>query len=85
MTYDLNQALKLLKKKAQDYASYKFSSKESMAIFAFFDLTQEFVTLNNLYRTAVAVIKFFFKYESCIQSGPKIILCCFIAAALKDF
>jgi len=68
LTHDLDQALKLLKKKEQDYASYKFSSKESMAIFAFFDLTQEFATLNNLYRIAVAVIKFFFKYESCIYT-----------------
>jgi signal transduction histidine kinase len=68
LTHDLNQALKLLKKKEQDYTSYKFSSKESMAIYAFFDLTQEFATLNNLYRIAIAVIKFFFKYESCIYT-----------------
>ena len=68
MAHDLDQALRLLKKKEHDYTAYKFSSKESMAIFAFFDLAQEFATLNNLYRIAVAVIKFFFKYESCIYT-----------------
>lgn len=68
MTHDLDQALNLLKKKEKDYTAYKFSSKESMAIFAFFDLAQEFATLNNLYKIAVAVIKFFFKYESCIYT-----------------
>jgi len=68
LTHDLDQALNLLKKKEKDYTAYKFSSKESMAIFAFFDLAQEFATLNNLYKIAVAVIKFFFKYESCIYT-----------------
>jgi len=63
---DLDQALELLKKKEQDYTAYKFKTKETMAIFAFFDLAQEFATLNNLYRIAVAVIKFFFNYESYI-------------------
>ncbi len=68
MAHDLDQAIKALTKKEQDYRAYKFSSKESMAIFAFFDLAQEFATLNNLYRISVAVIKFFFKYESCIYT-----------------
>ena len=68
LTHDLDQALRLLEKKERDYAAYKFSSKESMAIFAFFDLTQEFSAINNLYRIAVAVIKFFFKYDSCIYT-----------------
>ena len=68
MAHDLDQALKLLKKKEQDYIAYKFRTRESMAIFAFFDLAQEFATLNNLYRIAVTVIKFFFKYESCIYA-----------------
>ena len=81
MAHDLDQALRLLKKKEQDYATYKFSSKESMAIFAFFDLAQEFATLNNLYRIAVAVIKFFFKYESCIyttssENNDLLLNCC---------
>ena len=68
MAHDLDQALELLKKKERDYASYRFRTKESMAIFAFFDLAQEFATLNNLYRIAVTVIKFFFNYESCIYT-----------------
>jgi len=65
---DLDQALELLKKKEKDYIAYKFRTKESMAIFAFFDLAQEFATLNNLYRIAVAVINFFFNYESCLYT-----------------
>jgi hypothetical protein len=62
--HDLDQALELLKKKQQDYTAYKFRTKETMAIFAFFDLAQEFASLNNLYRIAVAVVSFFFDYES---------------------
>ncbi len=68
MGNDLDQAFELLKKKKQDYTAYRFRTKESMAIFAFFDLAQEFATLNNLYRIAVAVINFFFNYESCIYT-----------------
>jgi signal transduction histidine kinase len=65
---DLDQALELLEKKEQDYTAYKFRTKETMAIFAFFDLAQEFATLSNLYRIAVAVVHFFFNYESCIYT-----------------
>ena len=68
MGNDLDQAFELLKKKEQDYIAYRFRTKESMAIFAFFDLAQEFATLNNLYRISVAVINFFFNYESCIYT-----------------
>ncbi len=66
MGHDLDQALDLLKKKQKDYTAYRFKTKETMAIFAFFDLAQEFASLNNLYRIAVAVIGFFFNYQSCI-------------------
>ena len=68
MAHDLDQAYEILKKKEKDYTAYRFKTKETMAIFAFFDLAQEFATITNLYRTAVAVIKFFFGYESCIYT-----------------
>ncbi|MBA7666538.1 Adaptive-response sensory-kinase SasA [subsurface metagenome] len=68
MVHDLDQAYEILKKKEKDYTAYRFKTKETMAIFAFFDLAQEFATITNLYRTAVAVIKFFFGYESCIYT-----------------
>ena len=88
MTHDLNQALKLLKKKKQDYTAYKFRTKESMAIFAFFDLAQEFATLNYLYRIAVTVINFFFNYESCIYTvrpeDSAILLHCCTTEGLLD-
>ena len=68
MDHDLDQVLELLKKKEQDYTAYRFKSKETMAIFAFFDLVQEFATLNSLYRIAVAVVHYFFHYDCCIYS-----------------
>ncbi len=68
MGHDLDEALDLLKKKQKDYTAYRFKTKETMAIFAFFDLAQEFASLNNLYRIAVAVIGFFFNYQSCIYT-----------------
>jgi signal transduction histidine kinase len=68
LSHDLDQAFEILKKKQEDYTAYQFKAKETMAIFAFFDLAQEFATISNLYRTAVAVIKFFFGYESCIYT-----------------
>jgi len=68
LVHDLHQALELIERKEQDYTAYKFRTKETMAIFAFFDLAQEFAALNNLYRIAVAVIHFFFDYESCIYT-----------------
>jgi len=66
--HDLDQALDLLKKKQEDYTAYRFKTKETMAIFAFFDLAQEFASLNNLYRIAVAVVGFFFNYQSCVYT-----------------
>jgi signal transduction histidine kinase len=88
LSQDLNQAFKLLKKKEQDYIAYKFKTKESMAIFAFFDLAQEFATLNNLYRIAVTVINFFFDYESCIYTirpeDSTLLLHCCTAKGLLD-
>lgn len=68
MNHDLEQDLELLKKKEEDYTAYKFKAKETMAIFAFFDLVQEFATVTSLYRIAVAVIHYFFRYEACIYT-----------------
>ena len=68
MSHDLDQVFEVLKKKEKDYTAYQFRAKEIMAFFAFFDLAQEFATISNLYRTAVAVIKFFFGYDSCIYT-----------------
>lgn len=81
MGNDLDQALELLRKKERDYTAYRFKTRETMAIFAFFDLAQEFASLSNLYRIAVAVVKFFFDYESCIytmrpEDGVLMLQCC---------
>jgi hypothetical protein len=80
--------LELLKKKEQDYTAYRFKSKETMAIFAFFDLVQEFATLNSLYRIAVAVVHYFFLYDCCIYSiradDEALILQCCTSKGLLD-
>ena len=66
MKHDLEQDVELLKKKEADYLTYRFKTKETMAIFAFFDLAQEFASITSLYRIAVAVIHYFFHDEACI-------------------
>ena len=68
MYHDLDPSYQLLKQKEKDYIAYKFKNKETMAIFAFYDLAQEFTSMNHLYRIAVAVTHFFFDHESCIYS-----------------
>jgi signal transduction histidine kinase len=88
LDHDLDQTLELLKKKEQDYTDYRFRSKETMAIFAFFDLVQEFATLNSLYRIAVAVVNYFFHYDCCIYSiraeDEALILQCCTSKGLLD-
>jgi signal transduction histidine kinase len=68
LNHNLDQDLDLLKKKEEDYTTYRFKAKETMAIFAFFDLAQEFTTITSLYRIAVGVIHYFFRYEACIYT-----------------
>ncbi|RLB31258.1 MAG: hypothetical protein DRG87_02905 [Deltaproteobacteria bacterium] len=68
LNHELDQDLDLLKKKEEDYIAYRFKAKETRAIFAFFDLAQEFATVASLYRIAVAVIHYFFNYESCFYT-----------------
>lgn len=68
LNHDLDQDFDLLKQKEEDYTTYRFKAKETMAIFAFFDLAQEFTTITSLYRIAVAVLRYFFRYEACIYT-----------------
>ena len=88
MDQGFEQDLELLKKKEQDYTAYRFRAKEAMAIFAFFDLAQEFATVASLYRIAVAVIHHFFHYEACIYTiRPEdeiLMLQCCTAQGLPD-
>jgi signal transduction histidine kinase len=65
---ELNRDLELLKKKEEDYTAYRFKAKETMAIFAFFDLAQEFENITSFYRIAVAVLHYFFRYDACIYT-----------------
>lgn len=88
LTRDLDQAYERLRKKEDDYTAYRFKTRQTMAIFAFFDLVQEFATVTSLYRIAVAVIKFFFDYESCIYTirpeDESLMLHCSSAEGLLD-
>jgi signal transduction histidine kinase len=88
LSNDLNQDFELLKKKEEDYTAYQFKAKETMAIFAFFDLAQEFASITSLYRIAVAVIHYFFHYEACIYTirpeDEALMLQCCTAKELPD-
>lgn len=68
MHHDLELSYELLEQKQKDYTAYSFRNKEIMAICAFYDLAQEFTSMHNLYRIAVAVMRFFFNHESCIYT-----------------
>jgi signal transduction histidine kinase len=50
--------------KRQSYQTYKFGTLENDAIKTFFDLAQEYETLENFYRVTVTVIKEFFGLDS---------------------
>jgi signal transduction histidine kinase len=88
MNHDLDQDFDLLKKKEEDYTTYRFKAKETMAIFAFFDLAQEFASITSLYRIAVSVVHYFFHYEACIYSvrheDETLMLQCCTAEGLLD-
>jgi signal transduction histidine kinase len=88
LTRDLDQTYERLRKKEKDYTAYQFKTRQTMAIFAFFDLVQEFATVTSLYTIAVAVIKFFFDYESCIYTirpeDESLMLHCSSAEGLLD-
>ncbi len=54
---------RLLTKK-QQYQEYAFSEEQIKALWAFFDLAQEYTTLENFYRVCVLVPKEFLAFES---------------------
>lgn len=50
--------------KKQDFIEYGFSSVENAAIIAFFDLSQEFDTLEDFYALCVSIPKVFFGHDA---------------------
>lgn len=63
---ELSSILQRLRKKKSDYERYDFNSLQTRALLAFFDLAQEYETLENFYRVAVFVPKEFLGFDCCL-------------------
>jgi signal transduction histidine kinase len=63
-TVALDHILQRIKSKKIDYTRYDFTKTENNALTAFFDLAQEFYTLEDLYDLCVAIPKCFFSIEA---------------------
>lgn len=61
---DLEIVMTRIKEKRQAFKQYNFSFLEDDALKTFFDLAQEYETLDNFYRVVVSVIKEFFDLEA---------------------
>jgi len=60
----LNHIIRRVKKKKEDYHKYNFDRLQEEAFATFFDLAQEYTSLEALYLISVAVPKIFFGHES---------------------
>ncbi len=63
---ELVSVLTRIRKKRKDYEKYGFSHIQGRTLRAFFDLAQEYETLENFYRVAVFVPKEFMGFDSCL-------------------
>ena len=64
MPQDLEIVATRVKEKRQTFLEYNFSPLENDFLKTFFDLAQEYETLENFYRSCVSVIKEFFALDS---------------------
>ncbi|MGQ9688515.1 MAG: sensor histidine kinase [Desulfobaccales bacterium] len=64
MAGDLDKIMARIREKRRSFQDYNFDPQESDALKTFFDLVQEYETLDNFYRIAVGVIKEFFDLDS---------------------
>ena len=64
MVADLAKIMGRIKQKRSSFLDYAFDALENDALKTFFDLVQEYETLENFYRISVGVIKEFFNLES---------------------
>jgi len=62
----LSVVLERIQKKHQDYSKYNFSNIHLKTFLAFFDLAQEYETLQNFYRVSVFVPKIFLNFDCCL-------------------
>ncbi len=63
---ELATVLARIRKKKEDYEHYNFTTLQGRTLRAFFDLAQEYETLENFYRVAVFVPKIFMDFDSCL-------------------
>jgi signal transduction histidine kinase len=63
---ELATILARIRKKQEDYGKYGFTHIQGRTLRAFFDLAQEFETLENFYRVCVFVPKEFMGFDSCL-------------------
>ena len=63
---ELATVLSRIRKKKEDYERYDFTSIQGRTLRAFFDLAQEYETLENFYRVAVFVPKVFMDFDTCL-------------------
>jgi hypothetical protein len=61
---DLTYIFSRIEDKKRDYAQYDFSNQQDNALKTFFDLAQEFESLEDLYRVCVAVPKTHFGLDT---------------------
>jgi len=64
MTPDLEKIIARIEEKRRSFKEYDFDELENDALKTFFDLAQEYETLENFYRVTVAVLKEFFGLDS---------------------
>ncbi len=63
---ELASVLSRIRKKRADYEEYSFTHIQDRTLRAFFDLAQEYETLENFYRVCVFVPKEFMGFDSCL-------------------
>ena len=63
---DTKRVFERIVQKKQDYIDYSFSSAESSALTTFFDLSQEFDSLDDFYALCVGIPKIFFGLDACL-------------------
>ncbi|MEJ5329692.1 MAG: ATP-binding protein [Desulfobaccales bacterium] len=64
MPPDLDKIAARVREKRESFREYRFTELENDAIKTFFDLAQEYETLDNFYRVVVTVLKEFFGWET---------------------
>ncbi|MDI6789373.1 MAG: ATP-binding protein [Thermodesulfobacteriota bacterium] len=81
---DMDLVRRRVQEKRGDYARYNFSEIQSNALKTFFDLAQEYNTLQNLYRVCVIVPKEYFNLESKLYLVSPVNNLRLVCASAKD-